>query len=1072
MRFVISTDLSVRGFGVGKQNPDDQARIEYFISAADETRTVTVPRESIVERRLERHERIYFREDDRWKVGRLDEYLGPTRLSIKLPNNAWHELDVADAYVRSDLPLGDPLGLLQQRTSHTPFWHNYRADLVRAIAEQRACYRGLSGVASANVEIFAHQLLVVQRVLKDPVLRYLLADEVGLGKTIEAGTIILQHWIDEAGDARVLVLVPDHLVAQWQAELEHRFHINRVIDIPGEVISHDPGVQVLGHGEIGRLGELQEAPTLLVIDEAHEVARYALEPGRGRRAFDIVSRVAKRARGVLLLSATPVLHNEDTFLAMLHLLDPSSYDLDDRADFRARLEHREVVSQAITQLVADAPAILIETALEQLGELAASEPLLGQKIKELEGALDDLDEPDHAGLVGSLRSYLQERFRLDRRLLRTRRKQEEVQPDLPIRRHEPLRCDDPVRRAAFEWLESWRFSASGAQATEDARRVFLDLLEAALTHPTTLVEAVVYRRKAIQANRERELFEGELDMLGRCATTPVVEDPRLHALLSLINTDIPRKKWVVFCSSPTLADQLCRALRNKLFDKVAHLGAGDRSVAEVVADFRAQRDLIVLVCDASGEQGLNLQGVDARLVHFDLPLSPNRIEQRIGRLDRINGNRYITSLVPGLGVDVEHRSYEEAWAECLATVVRVFDDSAASLQHVLDAGTARLRETLLDEGIDAIDDLVEQWQADAGELSLDAEARRVEQEAMLDQIEMLDGIEDIYPGIDEYEYDEGAQRFTSAVVRWTTNALDFKLHRSDKHRGTLDFEHEPSTLLTPSRVRTIFDGAFVKDHKRHRPHTGWLDFDRGRAARTDSKPVARVGHPFVEGLRKLMEHDERGRAYAMWRVVADFHERFPNAGNEALFFRFDFLIEANLDVATQLARSQGVSLAALARRAEEAFVPLYETVWIDIEEAEVTELVLEELDRAYDQKWGDTNLRDERWEIVDALGLYSDWAEICSLARTQADRKLVQRTGLTKRLERATDYIDEVYREAKHGLEARIQAVTGRMGDRRILALETEIHRCLHAALDPPSIRLDSVGAVILADRPFPSSNG
>ncbi|PRP96523.1 RNA polymerase-associated protein RapA [Enhygromyxa salina] len=1068
MRFVISTASSVRGFGFGKQSLGE-GRVEYFISAADEVCSVTVPLATILERRLEAQERVYFQDGLRWKVGRLDEYVTPTRISLRLPNDEWHELDIADAHVRSDLPLGDPLGLLQQRTTHTPFWHNYRADLVRAIAEQRACYRGLLGLASANVEIFAHQLLVVQRVLKDPVLRYLLADEVGLGKTIEAGTIIRQHSIDEGDEARVVVLVPDHLVDQWRAELKHRFHIPRLIEFPGESISNDPGVQVLGHRNVPRLLDLEQPPTLVVIDEAHEVARYAFEEGKQRHAFDIVSNVAKDAQGVLLLSATPVLHNEDAFLAMLHLLDPSSYDLEDRADFRARVEHRELISQAIAELDDEAPSFLVEGVLDRLEELAASAPILDQKIKELRGALDVLDDLHLAELVASLRSYLQERFRLDRRLLRTRRKQDDVRPDLPTRQLHPLNYDDPVRRAAFEWLEGWRFSTSGGEDTDEVRRVFLELLEAALIHPTTLGEAAVKRRNAIRAKTQRELFEGEVDRLARFTAAPVAEDPRLLALLQLINADIPRKKWVVFCSSPTVAAQLCSALRKKLFDKVAHVGAEDTSIAKVVADFHTQQDLIVLVCDQGGEQGLNLQGVDARLVHFDLPLSPNRIEQRIGRLDRINGNRYITSFVPGLDVEVSRRTYEDAWAECLAKVVRVFDDSVASLQHVLDAGTTWLRGQLLDEGVDAIADLAEQWQAEAGEFSLRTESRRVEQEAMLDQIEILEGIEDVYPGLDNYEYDEGANRFTDAVARWATRALDFKLHRNGKHSDTLDFEHGPTTLLTPSRLRTTFADAFVKDRKRHRPHTGWLEFDRGRAAKTDSMPIARVGHPFVEGVRKLMEHDERGRAYAMWREVENFNEVFPSAGSEALFFRFDFLIEANLDAVVQLARDRNVSLAAIARRAEEAFPPLYETVWIDIEGDEVTQVQLEQLGRAYSQNSGDKNLRDERWDPVDALGLYADWSDVCSLARERARQRLEQRTELSKRLECATDYVDEVYREAKRGLEARIQAVAGRQGDRRILALETEIHRCLHGALQPPTVRLDSVGAVVLADRPFPS---
>ena len=91
---------------------------------------------------------------------------------------------------------------------------------MRSLLSQRAASMGMSAMPSSAVELEAHQIEVVRRILQDPVQRYLLADEVGLGKTIEAGVLIRQVILDAAEDALVLVIVPGPLVPQWRSELE------------------------------------------------------------------------------------------------------------------------------------------------------------------------------------------------------------------------------------------------------------------------------------------------------------------------------------------------------------------------------------------------------------------------------------------------------------------------------------------------------------------------------------------------------------------------------------------------------------------------------------------------------------------------------------------------------------------------------------------------------------------------------------------------------------------------------------------------------------------------------------
>src|SRR3954465_14971729 len=87
--------------------------------------------------------------------------------------------------------------------------------------------RGLLGVSSGSVDLHAHQVGVARRVLSDPVQRYLLADEVGLGKTIEAGFVIRQRLIDAPGSL-IVVLVPSALQWQWEMELDSKFSLREI----------------------------------------------------------------------------------------------------------------------------------------------------------------------------------------------------------------------------------------------------------------------------------------------------------------------------------------------------------------------------------------------------------------------------------------------------------------------------------------------------------------------------------------------------------------------------------------------------------------------------------------------------------------------------------------------------------------------------------------------------------------------------------------------------------------------------------------------------------------------------
>src|SRR5262249_11465526 len=142
------------------------------------------------------------------------------------------------------------------------FFFGPRQRFLACAIEQRAVSRGLTGLLSSRVDLLPHQVEVARRVLEDPIQRYLLADEVGLGKTIEAGFIIRQSFLDDP-DASVLVIVPPLLKDQWTEELDQKF----------DLITQ-PRLMLIGSDELYRLAP-GASFDLVVIDEAQHVAELA-----------------------------------------------------------------------------------------------------------------------------------------------------------------------------------------------------------------------------------------------------------------------------------------------------------------------------------------------------------------------------------------------------------------------------------------------------------------------------------------------------------------------------------------------------------------------------------------------------------------------------------------------------------------------------------------------------------------------------------------------------------------------------------------------------------------------------
>jgi ATP-dependent helicase HepA len=278
-----------------------------------------------------------------------------------------------------------------------------RTRVVRLEALRRA--DSLGALLSSRVHVLPHQVGAAGRILSDRMPRFVLADEVGLGKTVEAGLVFAG--MRQLGIAeRVLVAVPEHLAFQWLAELFHKFNALFTLLSPERIASLGGAEAALARSPhaIVSLEALRADPELaaaeaalpldlVVVDEAHHLADDALH--------DAVAPICRASFGVLLLTATPVRLDPREYFRLLALVEPvPSTSLD---EFLARLSQHEAYAEVARDLLAGGD---VAKALERLRALSEDELFT-------RGG----PQPDRRTLL----AHLADRYSLSSRLVRNRR---------------------------------------------------------------------------------------------------------------------------------------------------------------------------------------------------------------------------------------------------------------------------------------------------------------------------------------------------------------------------------------------------------------------------------------------------------------------------------------------------------------------------------------------------------------------------------------------------------------------------------------------------------------------------
>ena len=589
-------------------------------------------------------------------------------------------------------------------------------DRLRASAAQ--------GLIGARTQHLQHQIYIAHEVATRFAPRVLLADEVGLGKTIEAG-LILHYQLHTQRARRALIVVPDSLIHQWLVEMLRRFNLRFSIIDQGrydaesmfaEFPDEDEDVDVddaaanpfeaeqlalcsldfLMSNEQAQQDAHEAGWDLMVVDEAHHLA---WNPEAPSPEYQLIERLSAASQGLLLLTATPEQVGVASHFARLRLLDPARFH--DLEAFRKEEEQYETINNAVAQLNQQG------TSLDGIAR-DSLQAWLGDDLDRLMSGADP---------VQSITDALLDRHGTGRVLFRNTRAAIEGFPERNPAAV-PLPCPalyEPSARHGIEALSP-----------------------------------------EVAVDEERWL----------------AEDPRV-AWLEQTLTRLKPTKVVVICAHASTAValehylQLRAGIRSTAFHEHLSLVERDRASAYFADD---EQGAHALICSEIGSEGRNFQFAH-HLVLFDLPANPDLLEQRIGRLDRIGQTDTIDIHIPYLEGTVQasqFRWFDEglnAFAASCSVGVAVQDTVSSQWQRVIDGGAEddltalidasraeadRLRE-LLRKGRDALIEM-NSCRPDVAEGLIDA----IESEESGDQVRqyMLDACDIL--GVDIEDHSEHA----------------------------------------------------------------------------------------------------------------------------------------------------------------------------------------------------------------------------------------------------------------------------------------------------------------------------
>jgi SNF2 family DNA or RNA helicase len=505
---------------------------------------------------------------------------------------------------------------------------------------------------SISVEPRPYQIVPLLMALRQEYVRLLISDDVGIGKTIEAG-LIAKEFISRGEVSSIAVLCPPHLVPQWNQELSEKFHLECEIVLPSTIKKLE---RQCAHGEsvferfpnvilsldfikADRYREefLQKCPELVIVDEAHTCAWGASgKQGRHQR-FELISRISKNPkRHLILVTATPHSGNEAAFRSLLTLVNSDFAQLPDdltgkeNEQFRRKLSEylvqrnrvdiKEYENEASTRF----PTPLEKEETYSLKESPDYQKLFDQAIKYSQEIIQDLPTGTYKQRV---------RWWSALALLRSVASSPAAAAETMRNRAEVL---------GFESLD---------EMDEHGQRLVMDMGQEDTVQPIDYSPGSDIGNEAENEDLNRrklnEMAKAADDLKG-------AKDIKLQKVLKILKPLIADGfQPIIFCRFIPTAQYVAEFIQSEL--KNVAVGCVTGLLAPAEREERVQElessEKRVLVCTDCLSEGINLQDLFNAVIHYDLSWNPTRHAQRVGRVDRFGQKKSEVRVVTYYGID-------------------------------------------------------------------------------------------------------------------------------------------------------------------------------------------------------------------------------------------------------------------------------------------------------------------------------------------------------------------------------------------------------------------------------------
>lgn len=643
--------------------------------------------------------------------------------------------------------------------------HRFAATLTRAKLSENLTDTVYSFRATKTL-FRAYQFRPVIRLLQTGALRLLIADEVGLGKTIEAGLVWTELDARKQAD-RVLVVCPSMLVPKWRAEMRERFNYelteldkDALNDLVVRIDEDRMPARFAGicsierlrvWGGLEQLAEMAPRFDLVIADEAHAFRNSET------KSYALGALLSDWADALIFLSATPLNLGNDDLFSLLELLAPGEFD--DRLVLEQLLEPNAVLHEVSASLLdpkrsnADRLRLLDRISSLRFGPAVMGRPEYSDLVELL--STNSLT----AGAVAKAKRLIGELHALSTVVTRTRKV--EVQERKAVRQALPV----DVAWTDPEWdfyqaFERWQFERAEALGlpigfvTQMPRRLASTCLPAARDQVLHWGDSWDEDLDPDDSSAAWDLSIPPDDVVELAKELGEVDtkfDSLIKKLTPIVHSGDGRRALVFTFSRRALA-YLARRLSEHFRVAVLHGDVDQNERHRIMAAFR-NHEYDVVVASRVASEGLDFEFCSA-VVNYDLPWNPMEVEQRIGRIDRFGQQEDVIYILnfhtPGtIETDIIQRVHDR---------IGVFRDSIGELEPILQSQMSDLRRTMFD-------------------FKLNEDQRRYKLDAMMAAIEgQRLAISDV----------ENASSFLSATDNTDIDGLEDDLVSSGKYIGQFE----------------------------------------------------------------------------------------------------------------------------------------------------------------------------------------------------------------------------------------------------------------------------------------------